>query len=214
MRSLKRLTATLAAALSAACATPNVAFNPRADFSKIDRVAVVTFSGAGGDLAADLLAQSLLARGANIVERQQLGVIAQEQRLAAAGMLDPATVKRIGAILGVDALFVGSVSRSIPAQSYVVTASPRNVLTTVTPVAGPNLSSGGSILGIPDSQVVTSAATAAIISRLVDVETGSVLWSASMSYEGFDVQSAMAGIVDAFAHSLVPVWPALGTFTK
>ena len=43
----------------------------------------------------------------------------------------------------------------------------------------------------------------------VDVETGSIRWSGRMSYEGYDTQSAMAGITAAFAKSLVPLWPAL-----
>jgi curli biogenesis system outer membrane secretion channel CsgG len=204
----------IAAAGLAGCATPKVAFNARADFSAIERVAVMTFSGPEGDLAADLLTQNLLAHGANVVERQQLEAVLREQRLSTSGMLDPRTIKQLGKLLGVDALFVGTVARSMPSQSYVVTSSRRNIVTTITPVAGPNVSSRGSVFGVPDSQIVTTAATASIVSRLIEVETGSVLWSASMSYEGFDIQSAMDSILDGFAHSLTPVWPALGPAKK
>ena len=49
----------IAAALTA-CATPKVAVNPRADFAGIKRVAVLSFNGPKGDLAADLMTQSLL----------------------------------------------------------------------------------------------------------------------------------------------------------
>jgi len=41
------------------------------------------------------------------------------------------------------------------------------------------------------------------------VETGSVLWSARMTYEGLDTETAMATITESFAESLVPIWPAL-----
>ena len=57
--------------------------------------------------------------------------------------------------------------------------------------------------------MASSAAQASLISRMVDVETGSILWSGRMRYEGIDVQSTMAGITSSFAKSLVPLWPAL-----
>jgi len=200
--------AVLAFAL-AACQTPQVAYNPRADFSQIKRVAVVTFSGSQGDLAADLLTQSLVARGADVIERQQLSAVLAEQHLATSGILDPSTVQQIGKILGVDALFVGTVGQSTPSQSYMVTGSRHSLMSQVTPVNGSVVVPEGPVLGVPNSQVVTTEANAAIIARMVDVTTGSILWSASMNYEGFDTQSAMQGITDAFAESLVPIWPQL-----
>jgi hypothetical protein len=44
---------------------------------------------------------------------------------------------------------------------------------------------------------------------MVDVETGSVLWSGRMSYQGYDIASAMAAITASLAKSLVPLWPSL-----
>jgi hypothetical protein len=199
----------LAVVCLSGCITPEVAVNSHADFSKIQRVAVATFSGPGGDVAADLLTQDLLNHGADVVERQRLDTILQEQNLAKADILDPATIKKIGKILGVDAIFVGTVATNIPASSYLVTESRHNEYSTVTPVSGGDVFTSGPAIGIPDTQVVTSAAQAALIARMVDVETGSILWSGRMSYEGYDNQSAMAGITAALAKSLVPLWPAL-----
>lgn len=198
-----------AAALLAACVTPRVAVNPRANFAAVQRVAVVTFGGPQGDLAADMLMQGLVAHGADVVERQQLSAILQEQHLASSGILDPATVQQVGKILGVDALFVGTVAQSKESQSYVVTQPRHAVVGGVTPVGGSRVVSEGPVLGVPNSQVVTTEAGASLVARMVDVKTGSVLWSASMSYEGFDVQSAMQSITDAFVQSLLPVWPQL-----
>ena len=65
--------------LLAACATPKVAVNPRADFAGIKRVAVLSFNGPKGDLAADLMTQSLLEQGADVVERQHLDSVMREQ---------------------------------------------------------------------------------------------------------------------------------------
>ena len=200
--------ATLAACL-AGCIEPQVAVNPRANFATIQRVAVVTFGGANGDLAADLLTQQLVAHGANVVERQQLLAILREQGLANSGILDPRTVREVGKILGVDALFVGTVAQSRDSQSYVVTDNGRRGRGAVTAIGGRTVVPEGPVLGVPNSQVFTTEATASVISRLVDVQTGSILWSASMSYEGFDVPSAMQSILEAFVHSLVPIWPQL-----
>jgi curli biogenesis system outer membrane secretion channel CsgG len=191
------------------CATPQVAVNSHADFSRIHRVAVATFNGAGGDVAADLLTQDLLNHGADVVERQRLDALLAEQHLATDQTLDAATVKRIGKILGVDAIFVGTVGGSTPSQSYLVTTSRHNRYSNVTPVNSGNLYPEGPAFGVPDSQVLTSDAQASLIARMVDVETGSVLWSGRMSYEGVDVQSTMAGITSSFAKSLVPLWPDL-----
>jgi hypothetical protein len=192
------------------CATPQVAFNAHADFNLIHRVAVATFGGPRGDVAADLLTQDLLACGADVVERQRLDAVLREQNLASQSILDPATAKKVGKILGVDAIFLGTVADNVPSQSYLVTSGGRHGgWNSVTPVATNNLSPGGSVIGVPDSQVLTSAAQDSLIARMVDVETGSVLWSGRMSYEGYDNQSAMAAITSSFVKSLVPLWPAL-----
>ena len=205
---MRRL-ALAALALSACSMTPQVAVNPRADFGSVRRVAVVAFSGPQGEAAAELMTQSLVAHGADVVERTQLEAVLREQRLGSSGTLDPATVRKVGRILGVDALFVGTVVQSLPEQSYLVTSAPENVLTQVTPVSRANLAPGLPLMGVPNSQVVTAAASASLVSRMVSVETGSILWSASMSYDGLDTASALRAITGAFVESLLPVWPEL-----
>src|SRR5258708_7217537 len=192
------------------CIAPEVGVNSHADFSQIHRVAVATFGGLSGDVAADLLTQALLQQAAAVVERQRLDAVLREQNLAESNILDPATVKKIGKILGVDAIFVGTVATNVPSQSYLVTQSRHGInLNGVTPVNGTNLFPEGPAIGVPDSQVLTSAAQASLIARMVDVETGSILWSGRMSYEGLNTETTMAGITSSFAKSLVPLWPAL-----
>lgn len=192
----------------AACLTPNVAVNPRADFGTIKRVAVLPFSGPKGDLAADVLTQSLLEHGADVIERQRLDAVMREQSLSTSGSFDPATAKQLGKLLGVDALFVGTVAESTPQTSYLVSQS-ANPETNVTQVNGGSVYSGGTVAGMPNTQLLNTTANVSLLSRMVDVQTGAVLWSASMSYEGFDIVSAMTGITDAFVKSLEPIWPAL-----
>lgn len=195
-------------ALSAACVSPQIAVNPRADFSAVKRVAVLTFNGPRGDLAADLLTQNLVAYGAEVIERQRINSVIEEQRLSSS-MFDPAAAKRLGKILGVDALFFGTVAESNPAKTYLVSASDKNVVTNVTQLAGGNVYAGGSVPGVPNSQLLSTAAEVSMVTRMVDVETGSILWSASMNYEGFDIHSAMNSITKAFVISLSPIWSGL-----
>lgn len=196
-------------AFLAACATPRVALNPHADFTSIHRVAVMTFSGNKGDVAADLMTQSLVASGANVVERQQLSAVMNELQLSVSGSLDPATIKHIGKLLGVDAIFMGSVAESSPASNYIVNTSQVSLAGNVTPVSGGNIYSNGSVPGLDNSQLLSTTASVSLVSRMVEVETGSIFWSGFMSYEGFDLPSAMSGITDAFAKSLSPIWPDL-----
>ncbi|MBI4801730.1 MAG: hypothetical protein HY796_04310 [Elusimicrobia bacterium] len=192
-----------------ACAAPRTAVNPRADFSAVKRVAVLTFGGSGGELASDLFTQSLLARGADVVERQRLTAVMTEQSLSSVGYFDPGSAKQIGKLLGVDALFVGSVAESAPPSTYLVSASNNPRVASVTQLAGGSVYSDGSLLGMPNAQLVSTTAKVSLVTRMVDVQTGSILWSASMSYDGLDIQTAMSAITDAFVTSLNPIWPAL-----
>ena len=57
-----------------------------------------------GNAVADEFVFQLLDRGITVVERSQLKNIMKEQDLWKSGRLDTATVKRIGKLLGVDAL--------------------------------------------------------------------------------------------------------------
>jgi hypothetical protein len=133
----------------------------------------------------------------------------REQSLTASSSFDPATAKQLGKLLGVDALFVGTVAESTPQSSYIVSQSENPRLTTITPVSGGTVYSEGSVLGMPNSQLLSTTANVSLLSRMVDVQTGSIMWSASMTYEGFDIPSAMSGITDAFIRSLSPIWPGL-----
>jgi curli biogenesis system outer membrane secretion channel CsgG len=210
MKTIKFLLILPALIQLAACVSPaRVAVNPRSDFSVIKRVAVMPFNGPKGDLAADMLTQSLIAHGVDVVERQRFNDIMKEQSLSASASFDPSTVKQLGKLLGVDAIFVGTVAESTPQTSYLVSESDNPVVTTVKQVAGSSVHSEGSVLGMPNSQILSTTANVSLVSRMVDVQTGSIMWAASMSYEGFDIPSAMTGIAESFTRSLAPIWPSL-----
>jgi hypothetical protein len=109
----------------------------------------------------------------------------------------------------VDALFVGTVVESTPQTSFMVSGTNNTIVSNVTQVGSGTAYSEGSVPGVPNAQLLSTTANVSLISRLVDVQTGTVMWSASMSYEGFDTSSAMSGITDAFVSSLEPIWPGL-----
>lgn len=82
------------------------------------RVAVVDFTDLQGNvtelgrfLAEELsIALSESAKGFRVIDRTHLRTILQEHKLAATGIIDPQTAKRLGEIAGVDALVTGTVT--------------------------------------------------------------------------------------------------------
>jgi curli biogenesis system outer membrane secretion channel CsgG len=203
--------ALLAAAIAAAagCAGPEVAFNSRYEFSKLRRVAVLEFSGPRGTAAADFFAHALLATGADVVERNRLRSLLAEQKLSSDGALAPETARRVGRVLGVDGLFVGSVTRySEPKSFLILESSSPYVSSPAGPVEGSTRFTRTAALGQSGANVVSSSAQVGLAARLVDVETGSVVWSAHQSYEGFDTDAAMSSISTSFARSLAQLWKA------
>ncbi len=191
------------------CATPQTAVNSRADFSKIKRVAVVSFQGKKGDVAADMLTQALLQYGADVVERQRLDDVLREQNLSARNLLDYATTKKVGKILGIDAIFIGSVIDLKSNSTYIVHNNSSNPQNAISNINGKTIYASGSVAGLNDSQILSTTAEVAISVRMVDIETASVMWSAYMNYEGFDIASAMSSISGFFVKSLAPIWPEL-----
>ncbi|MBI4423473.1 MAG: hypothetical protein HY554_07095 [Elusimicrobia bacterium] len=79
------------------------------------RIAVVPFHDpvAGpcraGAVIAERLIEHLLERGVEVVERSQLEGVMREHRLGSTGLVDPLTAKRLGRVLGVEAVISGTV---------------------------------------------------------------------------------------------------------
>jgi curli biogenesis system outer membrane secretion channel CsgG len=194
---------------ASACVSPQVAINPRADFSKIKRVAVLSFKGNKGEVASDMLSQALLRYGADVIERQRLDDILKEQNLTERNLLDPETTKKIGKLLGVDAIFLGSVIDLKSDSKYIVQTNSTNPQNNISSVSGKNIYMDGSVAGFNDAQILSTTAEVSLSVRLVDIESGSIMWSAYMSYEGFDITSAMSSISNFFVKSLLPIWPQL-----
>ena len=102
------------------------------------RIGVVEFEnksaygqGRLGGAASDILVTELVKSGKFIVvERDRMNKIMEEQKFQAQGMTDPQTVARIGQVMGLEAIVVGSVSQfgvKKEGSDYLLTQSKRQV---------------------------------------------------------------------------------------
>ena len=143
-RELRTATMLLAIALiTTACASVSGSgeYNRTYDFSRIERTAVISVEGVGGQAARDQIAamfnQALLGLGYSPIERSQINAVLDEQDFSRSQVTSAAGAARAGRILNVDSV----------------------VLVTL-PAFGETMS---------------------MTAQMVDVEDGTILWSASGS---------------------------------
>jgi len=102
------------------------------------RIGVVEFEnksaygqGRLGTAASDILVTELVKSGKFIVvERDRLNKVMEEQKFQSQGMTDPQTVAKIGQVMGLEAIVVGSVSQfgvKKDGSDYLITQSKRQV---------------------------------------------------------------------------------------
>jgi len=130
-------------------------------FRKISRIAIMSFAdapgadaGRSGQVVAGQVVNAAMKRSDwQVVERHRIDAILKEHELQLSGIVDTSTAVKVGKVLGVDGVIVGSVSQyeigSIPFLFFI--AFDQNVYR-----VGFNL-------------------------RLISVKTGEVCWTASAS---------------------------------
>jgi curli biogenesis system outer membrane secretion channel CsgG len=139
------------------------------------RIGVVEFenkSGYGqgrlGTAAADVLVTELTKTGKFVVvERDKLNKIMAEQKLQASGIIDPRTAVKVGKILGLNAIVTGAVSESgvkTEGSDYLLARSKKQIAEVVVDI------------------------------RLVDVETGQVLYADSGSGRSRQTKRSVLGL--------------------
>ncbi len=194
---MKKIFLLLFVALIMGCA-PKAAIRRDYDFKQIKRVGVLKFDSSqvglfysydpGSSIADEFIFQ-LLDRGVTVVERSQLENIIKEQDLGQSGRLDPETIKKIGKILGVDALIMGTVTKYIPDRKERFYLKDEN--------------------GRLREEIFLVNAEVGINARMVDTETGIVIWASSYSYDSFYVDTAIRHTVSALVSTLEDVWPTI-----
>jgi len=170
---------------------PRVAIKKDYDFSKIKRIAVTPFTSSNayfstndiaGDAVADEFIIQFMQKSIDIVERFKLDAVMKEFSLASSGMLDSETVKKIGKLVGADAILAGTVFQYLPNRRDIIyvddgTGSKRQEIFMV------------------DAEIGLSV-------RLIDVETGVIVWAGNYRYNSFYIESAIRGAVTGLIHSL------------
>lgn len=212
MNRVKHFLVLMLAAGLCACSTPAVVMISAVyDPAQVKRVAMVSFkdfpgSAGSGGLASDTFEKYLLWGGYGLVERRQVQQLLSEQSLQATDAIDPATIKSMGKILGVDALALGSLTdyrssreqtvmvdepqeQSDPVYGTVTTvqrSGDERIRSTQQVVTGYATTTTDAI--VPETE--TLPAHVAMSVRLVSVETGEILWEGSADSDGADLNAA------------------------
>jgi len=173
---------------------PRTAIRKGYDFNRINRIGVLEFTSYGyetnsGNAVADEFVRELIFRGFDVIERERMEGLLREQHLAESKILDPETVKEVGKISGVDALITGTVTKYIPEHRDIIYFRDEN--------------------GEVKSEAFLIGAEVGVNARMVDVETGLVVWATSYTYESFDMEGAIRGTVSTLLNSLKKVWPRI-----
>jgi len=101
---------------------------------KVTKIAITPFSGSDQELnmaLADALGTELMGMGYDLIERGQLEQVLAEQKLSWTGVMPTSTAIKLGEILNVDALLVGSVmpyepgAKEISMKGQVLSANVR-----------------------------------------------------------------------------------------
>lgn len=217
----------LAAAL-AGCAAPRMTIRQDYDFQKIRRVAVLGFrdfpgKSGSGEIVAGAFESSLLAASYTLIERQQVDQVLAEGAFSRSGAVDPKTARKLGRILGADALVLGSVvdfspqrntviMAEIPGQEIVPTRSRRThrvkkgdrwVVTEEDDTSGYRIET--TMRHVP--QTYTIRASVGASARMVAVETGEVLWAGSHTETGVNLQEAADDLAAHILHAVKHTWP-------
>ncbi len=154
---------------------PNVTnFINSTDFKKYKKLAVLSFTDApyapySGQIVQGLASQAFGKFGFDIVERGRLSEVLGEQYLSLTGVISKKDSMKLGEVLGVKALVLGEVGQYETAD--------RKTDTTYFPLA-----LGGQTSYIPIQGQQWKESYVSISLRVVDVETGQLVYSGSGQY--------------------------------
>jgi len=174
-----------------ACAVQRPAVQAKTDFSKIRRISVIPFEGAGGREVTDEFVRELVRTGLEVTDARHPG----------------------------DAILGGTVTEYKPNNTLMVFLGKTTVMAPGgQPVVlnNPIVSPGGSqavpestATGARNAQVASVSAVVGVTARLSDASSGKVLWSGIYSYEGVDLQGALQPVVALMMQSMSRLLPKM-----
>ncbi|MBI4425153.1 MAG: hypothetical protein HY554_15590 [Elusimicrobia bacterium] len=217
---MRRAAPLLLAALLSGCRASD-AVNKNYDLGRIRSVGVLTFEyGRHPPFGAeDMFAKRLLERGYQVIERARLEAVLREQKLGASGALRPQTAKRLGKLLGIDALILGQVTTYEPERKLLVTVDSRS--TREEPVFETRTEKGPDgeprevkrqigkkvteeVQKLPVMLPVDAEVGFAV--KLVDVETGELAWVGSDTSQGVNAPLAAEAVAAYLVKRLSKKW--------
>lgn len=197
-----------------ACSRVHYGIKSRYDFSKIKSVAVAgikdypEFKGSGEIVSGEVIL-GLIKRGYNVIERSKLKTLLEEHKLALGGVLDTTAIRNIGKITGVDTIITGSIINYSTKRFFEVPIEiserggerlsfyydPKKKSTIPIKIREADKKSRTVEIRTIDSSV-------GINLRMIDVESGSIIWAGSYSYNSLDISHAIAQVLDKILNTL------------
>ncbi len=189
-------------ALVAGCATSRMAVKEGYDFNKVKRIGVMDFidfqdTDSSGEAVADEFVRQLMKKKFDVIERSQLDALLAEQSLRLTSEPDLNTLSKAGKELGIDLFITGTVTKYFPDRSYIVVLGEETDDYTLEDELKTHTL-------ITDAEVGVSA-------RMVDVESGFIVWSNVYTYSSLDIETSIEWVVADLLMSLKNVWPRMGS---
>jgi hypothetical protein len=227
---LRRLALALGALALAGCAPPAVVFlSPHYSQLKVKQVALVNFQDSptapgSGQVAASIFEKYLLLGGYGLADRSQVQTVLDEDSAPLSGNVNLDTLHALAQKLGVDAVAMGQVTdysdvsdRTVMEDMPLEQSSPILGHTSVSQdVNGVRVHQENDVVtgyatsttDVPVQTTETVYAHVGLSVRLVDTQSGEVLWSGSASADGphlnAAIEDASSKLMQAVAKRLNP----------
>jgi len=174
------------------CATTKTVVKKGYDFSNIKKIAVLKFSGIGGEAVANEFIRQFLASGISVIDRSGTETVDSKS-------------------LGVDAVISGNVVEFNPSNKLLIFKEKGDIVISdrAYPISGATVLPTGSAFGLEDANVFSVSASVSVSAKMTDTTTGEVVWSDSNSYEALDINTAVELITSSFKSSLKKYWKEL-----
>ncbi len=205
--SFKLLMALLFAAVLSGCATPRTVVSHTYNFNNLKNIGISKFDNPKKISGIeDIFAQQLIKKGFKTVERNKLDRVLKEQKIAASGLEDPDTTKKLGQLLGVDGLLVGEVTYYSPKQSKTHTEEDDTYFSVpVYKKIDNRIQQTGTKTKVDKRRypvTVTTNPQIGLVAKIIDVETAEIVWVGSFIEEGDNVMDAEEDCVHLLVKSL------------
>lgn len=207
----------LASILFISACTPKTYISQSYNFNDMKRIGILAFNSPNDAFsgAENLFAKSLIKYGYTVVERAQIEQVLAEHNLTTSSYLSPDVTRKIGKILGVDALLLGEVTSYMPEQKTLAynvskTSSSEPVfnneyikdkdgkVTVKSSYAGQQYKNERNIY----PREYTIYAQVGVVAKLVDVNTAEIIWVGDDTREGVSGLDALAssanGLINSF----------------